>query len=438
MNFSDSPPFHDLGTITAIGVIYAFILSIFFLPALTAVMPIKPPAAENAKSVLMERLANFSIARYRFLLASVGILIVALIAMVPRNELNDEFVKYFDETIEFRQDTDIISERLTGMYFIDYSIDSKAESGINTPEYLQQLESFEYWLQSQPEVLHVNSVSETYRRLNKNMHGDDKTWYKLPEDKELAAQYLLLYEMSLPYGLDLNNQINIDKAATRLTATLRNLSTKQTLAFEQRSQEWMSINTPSLESSGSSPTIMFSHISKRNISRMLAGTTIALVLISVILMVSLRSLKYGLISLIPNLVPAGMAFGIWAIFNGQVGLSVSVVIAMTLGIVVDDTIHFLSKYLRARREQGLDTADAIRYAFNTVGEALLITTIILTAGFMILAQSSFSLNSDMGLMTAITICIALFVDFFFLPPLLIWLDKRQRSPITPNTVPEAA
>ena len=200
----------------------------------------------------------------------------------------------------------------------------------------------------------------------------------------------------------------------------------------------MSINTPSLESSGSSPTIMFSHISKRNISRMLAGTTIALVLISVILMVSLRSLKYGLISLIPNLVPAGMAFGIWAIFNGQVGLSVSVVIAMTLGIVVDDTIHFLSKYLRARREQGLDTADAIRYAFNTVGEALLITTIILTAGFMILAQSSFSLNSDMGLMTAITICIALFVDFFFLPPLLIWLDKRQRSPITPNTVPEAA
>ena len=438
MNFSDSPPFHDLGTITAIGVIYAFILSIFFLPALTAVMPIKPPAAENAKSVLMERLANFSIARYRFLLASVGILIVALIAMVPRNELNDEFVKYFDETIEFRQDTDIISERLTGMYFIDYSIDSKAESGINTPEYLQQLESFEYWLQSQPEVLHVNSVSETYRRLNKNMHGDDKTWYKLPEDKELAAQYLLLYEMSLPYGLDLNNQINIDKSATRLTATLRNLSTKQTLAFEQRSQEWMSINTPSLESSGSSPTIMFSHISKRNISRMLAGTTIALVLISVILMVSLRSLKYGLISLIPNLVPAGMAFGIWAIFNGQVGLSVSVVIAMTLGIVVDDTIHFLSKYLRARREQGLDTADAIRYAFNTVGEALLITTIILTAGFMILAQSSFSLNSDMGLMTAITICIALFVDFFFLPPLLIWLDKRQRSPITPNTVPEAA
>ena len=375
----------------------------------------------------MEALANLSINHYRKLLVVVGFTIVALIAMASRNELNDDFVKYFDKSIEFRQDTDLISEKLTGMYFIDYSIDSEAESGINHPDYLKQLESLEYWLQSQPEVLHVNAVSETFRRLNRNMHADEDSWYKLPEEKEMAAQYLLLYEMSLPYGLDLNNQINIDKSASRLTTTLKNLPTKDVIAFESRVDEWMAANTPSIRTAGSSPTIMFSHISKRNINSMLAGTIIALVLISLVLVMALKSLKYGLLSLIPNLVPAGMAFGIWAIFNGQVGLSVSVVIAMTLGIVVDDTIHFLSKYLRARRENGLNTPDAIRYAFNTVGEALLITTIVLTAGFMILAQSNFSLNADMGLMTAITICIALFVDFFFLPPLLIWLDKRNKN-----------
>ena len=169
MNFSDSPPFHDLGTITAIGVLYAFIFSIFFLPALTAVLPIKAPAVrKSAKSNLMEKLAGFSIANYRILLPAVGLLIVALIAIVPRNELNDEFVKYFDKTLEFRQDTDLISEKLTGMYFIDYSFDSKTPSGINTPAYLAQLEAFELWLQDQPEVLHVNAMSETFRRLNKN------------------------------------------------------------------------------------------------------------------------------------------------------------------------------------------------------------------------------------------------------------------------------
>ncbi len=438
MNFSDSPPFRDLGTITAIGVMYAFFLSIFFLPALMALLPVKVKARVSNKSTLMDRFANFVLRSHRFLFWSVGLLIIGLIAMLPRNELNDVFVNYFDETLPFRAETDLITEKLSGMYFVDYSLDSKEESGINQPEYLQQLEAFENWLTEQPEVLHVNAMSEVFRRLNKNMHADDQSYYRIPESRDLAAQYLLMYEMSLPYGLDLNNQLNIDKSATRLTASLQTISTKQMIAFEKRVADWMETNTPQLKSEGSSPTVMFSHISKRNILSMLSGTTIALVLISVVLIIALRSLKFGLLSLIPNLVPAGMAFGLWAITVGQIGLAVSVVVAMTLGIVVDDTIHFLSKYLRARREQGMNTEDAIRYAFNTVGVALLITTVILTAGFMILAQSTFLVNANMGLLTAITICIALFVDFLFLPPLLMRIDRDDQSESAPLPSASAA
>ena len=156
---------------------------------------------------------------------------------------------------------------------------------------------------------------------------------------------------------------------------------------------------------------------------MLTGTSIALVLISLILIFALRSLKLGLVSLIPNLAPAAMGFGLWGMLYGQVGLGLSVVIGMTLGIVVDDTVHFLSKYLRARREQGLSSQDAVRYAFHTVGIALFVTTLVLVAGFMVLTQSAFKLNADMGLLTAITIAIALVVDFIFLPPLLMKVDK---------------
>jgi predicted RND superfamily exporter protein len=435
MNFSDSPPFHDLGTITAIGVIYAFFLSIFFLPALMAVLPVKMAARTGTQKSSMDWLANFVIKFNKPLLYGIGILIVGFVAMIPKNELNDIFVNYFDETIQFRADTDHISENLTGMYFVDYSLDSKDPSGINKPAYIAQLEQFEKWLEQQPEVKHVNALSETYRRLNKNMHGDDTSYYRIPEEQELAAQYLLMYEMSLPYGLDLNNQINVDKSATRLTATLETLSSKQVFNFENRVKEWMADNTPDLLTEGSSPTIMFSHIAKRNIISMLTGTTLALVLISGILMVSLRSVKFGILSLVPNLVPAGMAFGAWALFVGQVGLAVSVVAAMTLGIVVDDTIHFLSKYLRARRERGMNTEDAIRYAFNTVGVALFITTVILTAGFMIIAQSTFLVNANMGLLTAITICIALFVDFLFLPPLLMLIDRDKSESPDSNTAP---
>lgn len=99
---------------------------------------------------------------------------------------------------------------------------------------------------------------------------------------------------------------------------------------------------------------------------------------------------------------------------------------MTLGIVVDDTIHFLSKYLRARREKGLDAEAAVRYAFSTVGVALVVTTLVLAAGFMVLAQSTFELNASMGLLTAITICLAIVVDFLFLPPLLLLVEEKSK------------
>ena len=131
MNFSDSPPFHDLGTITAIGVIYAFLLAVFFLPALMAVLPVKAVEKRTNNRNAMDALANFVIARNKILLPLIGLAVIALIAMIPKNELNDVFVNYFDETIPFRTETDHISRELTGMYFVDYSIDSKTESGIN-------------------------------------------------------------------------------------------------------------------------------------------------------------------------------------------------------------------------------------------------------------------------------------------------------------------
>lgn len=426
MNFSDAPPFRDLGNITAMGVAYAFVLSITFLPAVMSLLPVKVRKRDIADSTAMDRLADFVLVHRTKLLWGVGALVIGLAAMVPRNQINDVFVEYFDKSVEFRSHTDKVAENLTGLYFIDYSIDSHQSGGVSDPAFQAKLQAFADWYRSQPEVLHVNVVTDIFKRLNKNMHGDDAQWYRLPESRELAAQYLLLYEMSLPYGLDLNNQINLDKSATRVSVTLKTLSTNETLALEDRAGEWMQDNMPDLFTHGASPTIMFSHIGIRNIKSMLTGTTVALVLISLVLVFALRSLKLGLLSLVPNLVPAAMAFGVWALLVGQVGLALSVVSAMTLGIVVDDTVHFLSKYLRARREQGLDTEGAIRYAFSSVGIALLVTTLVLVAGFMVLSRSTFELNSSMGLLTAVTISIALFIDFFFLPPLLMKVDKGEK------------
>jgi len=419
MNFSDSPPFQDLGNITAMGVMFAFVLSVSFLPALMSLLPVKTRETQSKGSMLMDQLAEFVIRRRNLLLWGMGLLILGFTALIPRNDINDTFVEYFDKTIEFRQHTDKIADNLTGLYFIDYSLDSKSEGGMSEPNFLQKVQAFADWYRQQPGVKQVSVIADTFKRLNKNMHADDANWYKLPQERDLAAQYLLLYEMSLPYGLDLNNQVNLNKSATRISVSLETLSTSEILALEQRAQNWMKKNAPELVTQGASPSLMFSNIGMRNIKSMLTGTVVALIIISMILIFALRSFKLGMLSLIPNLAPAGMAFGVWALLVGEVGLSISVVTAMTLGIVVDDTVHFLSKYLRARREQGLNAEDAVRYAFSSVGIALWVTTLVLVAGFMVLAQSHFQLNAGMGLLTAVTISIALFIDFLFLPPLLI-------------------
>jgi predicted RND superfamily exporter protein len=429
LNFSDAPPFRDLGNIAAIGVMAAFVFSITLLPALATLLPSKVRVSkkESIMHGMMVSFANWVIAKQKILLISMTVLTIVMMALIPKNELNDIYVEYFDERIQFRTDSDFVVKNMTGLYFIDYSLDSKKPGGISEPTVLAQINQFSEWLRSQPEVIHVNTIGDTFKRLNRNMHGDNDSWYRLPDNRDLAAQYLLLYEMSLPYGLDLNNQIDIDKKSTRLSVTMKTISTQQVLAFEKRVDAWMEANTPLIKSVGASPTIMFAHIGMKNIMSMLTGTTVALVLISLILIIALGSVRYGLLSLVPNLVPAGMAFGLWAIVDGEIGLALSVVTAMTLGIVVDDTIHFLSKYIRAHREQDLSAENAVRYAFSTVGVALWVTSLALIAGFLVLSTSSFELNAGMGLLTSIVIAFALLADFLLLPPLLIKLDGWLRK-----------
>lgn len=425
LNSSDAPPFRDLGNISAFGVVISFLFTISFLPAIMYMLPIKARHFVIGTR-RMHLLGDWVVSKRKTLLWVMSILVISLLAMIPKNELNDVFVNYFDESVDFRRDTDFTTEHLTGTYNIDYSLDGGKQNAVSNPEFLRKVSAFTDWYREQPEVKHVSSITDTFKRLNKNMHWDDDNWYKLPESRELAAQYLLLYELSLPYGLDLNNQIDIAKQATRISVSLDTISSNQILKLERRAQHWLEQNAPDLITDGASPSIMFSHIGRRNIDSMLTGTTIALVMISGILIFALRSVKYGLISLIPNLFPAGCAFGLWALFDGEVGLALSVVTAMTLGIVVDDTIHFISKYIRAREEQHLNSHDAVRYAFRNVGVALWVTSAVLISGFMILSLSAFELNSGMGMMTSIIIALALILDFLLLPALLMKID----TPIT--------
>jgi len=435
MNFSDAPPFGDLGNIVAIGVTLAFVFSITIFPAIMMILPVRVTQVTEHKRDMMDKLADFVIGNRKWLLPVSTVVIIGLASFIPKNELNDDFVKYFDKSVPFRQATDFMKDHLSGMTTIELSFDTKISSGINSPKFLKFVDDFAIWLRAQEETDNVNTITDTLRRLNRNMHADDPSWYKLPDQQELAAQYLLLYELSLPQGLDVNNQLNVDKSSTRVIATFKNLSSNQTLEIEQRIRKHFEEQKSDYALALASPSLMFAHIGSSNIVGMLKGSSFALILISILLGFALRSFKFGLISLLPNLMPAAIAFGIWGLAVGEVGLGLSVVMGVTLGIIVDDTVHFLSKYIRARREKGLSSEEAVRYSFASVGKALWVTTMVLVAGFTVMATSSFKVNADMGLLTAITILIALIVDFLFLPPLLMLLKSKKDKAIENTEIP---
>jgi predicted RND superfamily exporter protein len=429
LNFSDSPPYWHLGNITAVGIFAAWIFSVTVLPAALSLLPyrVKKKHGTEWSTRLMDRFAEFVIRRYRTLLVGVGLPALVLIAFIPTLSFNDQWVEYFDDRIEFRVDSDEAMNHF-GMYPIEYSIPAEGPGGISEPEYLDNLEAFTAYLREQEHVTHVYSISDIMKRLNRNMHADDDSFYRIPEDRDLSAQYLLLYELSLPYGLDLNDRINVDKSATRVTVTIEQATSTETKHFFADVDAWMADNLPSyMHAKPTSAAVMFTYISERNMQNMVIGTILAIAAIAFIMMFALRSARLGTLSLVPNGLPILTTFGAWALLVGEVGFSVATVASISLGIIVDDTVHWLSKYVRARDERNLSVEDSIRYAFHNVGMAIVVNTIILAAGFLVMTTSAFKMNVDLGLMTILSIIGALILDFLFLPALLL-LGRRKDQP----------
>jgi hypothetical protein len=488
MHFSDSPPFRELGYMLALGNLIAFVNAALVLPSFLAIsstnewrnlfkvfgfvlffsgimqlshslnlISLPFPAfgwlkcsgviligavlfkigsffkerkfekKEYFSIKVMSKLSEYVINKQRFLLSTGSIIIVILLIGISQIKLDDTWTTYFSEQFEIRSHSDFLEDNLTGLNAIEYSVPAGEENGINNPEYLANLDKFANWYRAQEGVNHVSVVSDTIKRLNKAMNGDQESFYKIPESQELAAQYLLLYELSVPFGLDLNSSINVSKSATRMTVSVMHASSAHLRELDEKAQVWLANNIPEFKTVGSGLSVIFAHLSERNINSMLFGSFMALVIISIILIFALKSLPIGFLSLIPNIFPAAMAFGLWGYLVGEVGIAIAVVGAMTLGIVVDDTVHFLSKYLRGRKELNKSPEDATRYAFSTVGFALVVTSCALIGGFMILASSGFRVNSDLAQLSMITIAFAIIADFLFLPPLLMKLENFKKN-----------
>ncbi len=426
LNFSEMPPFRVMGNIVAFGSMCAFVYAVTLLPVFLSLMPMRPGRGEEGKSNIIGWFARFVVANHLVLLVSMTVPVVVLVGGISRIELTQNDHKLFDRSYEYRRSTDFISQNFGGLEPFEYSLSAGRTDGVTDAGYLRKVDTFAEWLRSQPGVVDVFSIADIMKRLNKNLNGDRPEFYTVPDDSDLAAQYLLLYEFSLPVGLDLNNLIDIERSATRLTAMLGSLAVDEKIGLDDRAQAWLRKNAPSMETGASGVTIMGAYSIKRNIQNMLIGTVTAMGIVSLLLIFVFRSLRFGLISLIPNFIPAAMAMGLWGYAVKEVGVAASVVTALAFGIIVDDTIHFMTKYLRGRKN-GLLPSESVQLAFGTAGKALLVTTVVFALGFLVFGASGMTTNRALGLLMGMTVIIALVADFLLLPPLLMALDRTKET-----------
>lgn len=425
LNFNESPPFRFMGNMVAIGVTGAFIYSVTTLPALLSYLPLRPPTTRDRETRLMDWFAALAVRERNAIGVGFLIFLVFMGFALTLNRYNDTFTRYFDPEMTFRQDLEFLSKNLTGIMQVHHSIDAGEEGGAFEPDYLAQLDELAQWYDHQPGILHVESFTQIIKRINRTLHQEDPLYYTTPRDREEAAQYTLLYEFSLPYGLDMNNILNLSRSATRLTVTFGNVDSADIVDTEARAHEFAEQQLPAVSvGEGVGPSVMMGHLGRRNTEAMVPGMVLAVVLISVTVLIALRSAKLGVLSFFTILLPSVVTFGLWGMIDGNIGVMAASVVAIALGIVVDSNVHFFSKYQRARREQLLATPEAVLYAFRTVGVAIGVNSLILALGFALLAESWIKPNQDMGILTAIAIVYSLLQTYLLLPILLLIFDRE--------------
>ena len=429
LNTNDLPPAVALGNTAAIGTALAWLFSLTLLPALVLLLPFKPhKTSELLIDRVMDKLADLLIAR-RYLVLLVMIAMSALmIDLSFRNDFNDRLTETLHKPHLFRDDTDRIDQHFGAIYIDSFNLDSGSEYNIVDPEYLKNVDRFATFLRQQPEISSVRAFSDVIKRLNQSMHNDDPAFYRIPDDRELIAQYLLMYEMSLPFGLDLGEQLTPDRRRSLVTANMPSLDTATDIDVDQRIWAWQQENLPpEMQDRNRALSTIWSYLTIHSLSNSLEGSAIALLLISVVMLFMLRSVRYGLISLIPNILPAAFGFGIWFLFSGEIVLGLTCVVIITIGIVVDDTVHFLVKYQKALKEHKGDAEKAVRTTLKQVGSALFMTTAVLSSGFFVLALSKIVINSALGQVTTVILLAAYILDILLLPTLLLIIDRNRKA-----------
>jgi len=427
LSISAVVPIQTLGIATASAALLAFVLTILFVPALLAIINPKIEVdADNKDSnhKISKWYVGVLLRRYKSILLLSLILFSAISIGIFQANVDSNTVRYFKESVPFRQSINFSQEYLTGPMSYEIIVDSQASDGIKEPEFLRTTQRFyDEFYAKYPDVRHISSLMDVVKTFNDVMAGS-KT---IPDDKNLVAQYLLLYSLSLPQGMEINDKMDIDERLLRVSASINMVDTSKDLEMMAWVEEWWQSTPYVAEVNGQ--TAMFAHMQYDVTNTLLQSITLAVVMISIIMLLIFRNWRMLPLFIAPNILPIMLVVGVMGWLSIDIDMGVAIAGAIIIGVAVDDTIHFMVKYIEARK-RGDSLKESLEYVMSYAGSAIIFTTIILSIAFLVFVFSEFNPNYHFGIVTASALIIAILVDLVALPALLVMIDDREKSRLT--------
>jgi len=428
LNYCSSPGIYGFGNIIAIGVVWAFLLTFTLLPALTLLLPVSQSAKPLGVKGFIEKVSQLVAEKGNQLFWGSVVFIVATLALLPLNNVDFNRYSFVDKDSDFHHVITALSEKIGNDQSLAYSIHSGEYYGITEVEFLKQVDDFSVWLEEQPEASFVTSYTDYLRSRNKSDNDDDEAYDRLPLDKLQVIDYLVGYQLIQEIEPSLEPIFNTDYSAIRLVVGTSNLSNLQLITFSERIDQWIADNVPDkYRVMHGDRNILFARLDRSITIELMQGFSLSFLLITLTMLVGLKSVRYGLLSTMPNLFPATIVFGFWGLFVGELSPYVLMLFSISIGLVVDDSVHILSKYITGRRT-GKTPEDAVNYSLDRAGSAITITTLSLALGTFILVFSNTFHFQNVALLLTPIIIAAWLLDLLFLPPLLVkfdnWLENK--------------
>ncbi len=418
-------PIQHLGALSGIGTGVAWVFTIFLICPMLKYVPLKKGRKAKRVGVSDELSARYTAwidRNKKVIVYGISILAIVSAYLSLQNKVNSDPLKHFSPRLKIAKDTNFLLDTFNGLGGPNVMINSGKVDGIKSPEFMRKVEEFILWLEGKDFVNKVTSITKTVRELNKKMNDDDEKYYVIPNTKEEIAELLLLYSLGLPQGMDLNNEMSIDNQFMRLVILWN-------VHDAQRSLKEIDIMTKKAKELGLDIKVtgklpLYHNMVNYIVSSFFKSLSTALILISFLLFVVLKSWKLGALSLLPNVVPLIFGGGYMYLAGIYVDIGTSIVISVCLGIAVDDTIHFLSHY-KEMVKSGLSPIKSLEKVFIHTGPALVFTTFILTICFGCFIFANFVPNINFGVLCSIILTMALVIDLVYLPAILLEFKVRK-------------